>query len=35
LSTIYTSYQEYSAYWELNNSPRQLQAFCGGYMLTK
>ena len=25
-STIYTSFQEYSAYWELNNSPRQLQA---------
>jgi hypothetical protein len=25
-STIYTSVQEYSAYLELNNSPRQLQA---------
>ena len=25
-STIYTSFQEYSAYCELNNSPRQLQA---------
>ena len=25
-STIYTYFQEYSAYWELNNSPRQLQA---------
>jgi hypothetical protein len=25
-STIYASFQEYSAYWELNNSPRQLQA---------
>jgi hypothetical protein len=25
-STIYTSFQENSAYWELNNSPRQLQA---------
>ena len=25
-STIYTSVQEYSAYLELNNSPRQLEA---------
>jgi hypothetical protein len=29
-STIYTSFQEYSAYWELNNSLRQLQAVLWG-----